>query len=227
MNRSLPVLTLFGALVGTATAAPYVLPSPQPGALTPYDWQPVYAIEGLYSFADKGSMPDSWGVRGSFNLYDSGIGTFRHQFDINVAATWGNESVHLGDYTPLTAYLHPEQRTRFDLFLLPVTAGYNLNIELLDNIMLYLGAKAGYAWSHGKLKVTGKTADGNDFSFAHSRDAGGFTFSVGGGLKVQCSERLYAHAGYEFGRSYLDYNFGGKDINYGTHTIFLGIGTQF
>ncbi len=218
---------MLGALVGTVSAAPYVLPHPQPGALTPYDWQPVYAIEGLYSISDKGNMPDSQGVRGSFNLYSSGIDAIRHQFDINVAAAWGHDHVSLPDFLPTTAARLTEYRTDFNLFLLPVTMGYNFNIKLVDHVMLYLGAKAGYAWSHGKLKATGTWLNGKSFSQSRSMSDGGFTFSVGGGLKVQCSEAIYVHAGYEFGRSYLDYHLEGRKLTYGTHTIFLGVGTQF
>ncbi len=227
MNRFLPVLPLLGALVGTATAAPYVLPSPQPGALTPYDWQPVYTIEGLYSFAADENRTDTCGLRGSFNLYNTGTGTFRHQFNINVAAAWGNDRVNLSHLLPLPATPLAERHTRLGLFLMPVTMGYNLNIELLEDVMLYLGAKAGYAWSHGKLKVTELSAEGQRFYHSHSRSAGGFTYSVGGGLKVQCSERLYVHVGYEYGRSYLNYELEGRDLTYGTHTISLGIGRQF
>ncbi len=227
MNRLPSLLPLLGALAGTASAAPYVLPSPQPGALTPYDWQPVYAIEGLYSFAQDSNKPDTYGVRGSFNLYNRGTGTFRHQFNINLAAAWGNDGTHLSGFLPRRAATLSRHHTDLDLFLMPVTLGYNLNIELWEDIMLYLGGKAGYAWSHGKLKTTGQTWEGEAFSHSHSRSRGGFTFSAGAGIKVQCSEAIYVHAGYEFGRSYLNYNLEGKDIIYGTHTIFLGVGCLF
>ncbi len=227
MNRFLTAIILPGALAGASTAAPYVLPSPQYGALTPYDWQPVYALEGLYSFEQGKGLPDTYGLRGSFNLYSSGIGTFRHQFDINLAAAWGNDDVNLADFMPTAAGLS-HYRADMDLFLLPVTMGYNLNIELHDNIMLYLGGKAGYAWSHGKLKASGTKADGSAFSHTHSKSDGGFTWSAGGGLKVQCSDAIYVHAGYEFGRSYLDYHLEGKrSLIYGAHTLYLGAGCQF
>ncbi len=206
MKQFLSAITLLGALAGAASAAPYVLPSPQPGALTPYDWQPVYAIEGLYSIAQDRDMPDTKGLRASLNLYNSGEDTFRHQFSLNVAPAWGSD-----DYTlPFGA------KEDVDLFIMPVTLGYTLNIELTDSVMLYLGGKAGYAWSHSKVSV-------DDVS--DSESAGGFTYSVGAGLKVQCSDSVYVQAGYEFGRSYLDYN--ADDVIYGAHTISLGIGAQF
>ncbi len=227
MKRFLPIIPLLGALAGTASAAPYVLPSPQYGALTPYDWQPVYALEGLYSFAQHKHMPDTCGLRGSFNLYNRAEGSFRHQFDINVAAAWGNDDVPLTRYMPKLATELLNHRADLDLFLLPCTLGYNLNIELLDELQLYLGGKAGYAWSHGKLKASGTTRDGQHSSFSHSHSDGGFTFSVGGGLKLQCSDVIYVNAGYEFGRSYLNYHLEGGKSTYGTHTIFLGVGRRF
>ncbi len=208
MKQLLTSISLLAALAGAASAAPYVLPSPQPGALTPYDWQPAFGIEGLYSFADDGDMPDTYGVRGSFNLYDSGESTFRHQLDVNIAATWGSEDIRYpGGF-----------EEDMDVFLMPVTAGYNLNIALTDDVLLYLGAKAGYAWS----KVEYSSAFGSD-----SENGGGFTYSVGGGLKFQCSDSVYAHIGYEFGRSYLDFDVEGGDVIYGAHTISVGFSARF
>ncbi len=228
MNRFLSALPLLGALAGTAAAAPYVLPSKQYGTLTPYDWQPTYAIEGLYSFAQHNHLPDSGGLRGSLNLYNSGEGTFRHQFNLNVAAAWGNDTVNLAHFIPSARDWLTLPHTELKLFLLPVTLGYNLNIELWDNILLYLGGKAGAAWGHAKLKLTGLTEDGLDYTHSRSKSTGGFTFSIGGGLKVQCSEHIYAHAGYEFGRSYLNFNREGRDsLIYGTHTIYLGLSHVF
>ncbi len=228
MNRFLSALPLLGALAGTASAAPYVLPTPQYGALTPYDWQPVYTIEGLYSFSQHRHMPDSGGVRGSFNLYNTGTGTFRHQFNINVAAAWGNEHVNLTHFIPDADEWLTEAHTKLSLFQLPVTLGYNLNIELRDNILLYFGGKAGAAWGHAKLKATGTTDEGLDYDYSRSKSTGGFTFSIGAGLKIQCSEHLYAHAGYEFGRSYLHFNREGRDnLIYGTHSIYLGLSSCF
>ncbi len=197
-------MIMLGALAGTASAAPYVLPSPQTGDLTPYDWQPVYSIEGIYSIAENGD-PDTYGVRGSFNLYSSAEGTFRHQFNLNIAPAWGSESYTLAGVDIDT-----------DLFIMPITAGYNLNIEVLEDTFLYVGAKAGYAWATVDVSTPVGSADDS---------AGGFTFSVGAGIKIQCNEHLYVHAGYEFGRSYLD--IGEDEATYGAHTISVGIGCAF
>ncbi len=222
MKKLLSVATLLGALAGAASAAPYVLPSPQPGALTPYDWQPTYAIEGLYGIAQDSDLPDTYGVRGSFNLYNTGEGTFRHQFSVNVAATWGSDSTPLTTLGSGSSSSLSGQEADLDLFLLPVTLGYTLNVELTDNVMLYVGAKAGYAWSRAEVSTTVE-----DSSVSGDESAGGFTYSVGGGIKFQCSDSIYVHVGYEFGRSYLDYDINGKDAIYGAHTISLGIGCQF
>lgn len=206
MKKCLSIITLLGALSGVASAAPYILPSPQPGALTPYDWQPVYAIEGLYSLADDSDDPDTWGVRGSFNLYSSGENTVRHQFSLNVGYEIGDES---------------DENSEVELYKIPLTAGYDINLELTDSVMLYAGGKAGYAF--GDIDVTVDNT-------SYSESAGGFTFSVGGGLKVQCSDSVYVKAGYEYTRTYFgDSNIGGETTNIilGQHVISLGIGCQF
>ncbi len=208
MKRILSTISLLAALAGTASAAPYVMPPNQYGALTPYDIQPAFGIEALYSIAQEDNTPDSYGVRGSFNMYDSGEGTFRHQFNLNVAALWGSDDIVYEDGF----------KEDVDLFLVPVTMGYNLNIALSDNVFLYLGAKAGYAWARTEYSSE---------EFSDGTDGNGFTYSVGGGLKIQCSSTTYVHVGYEFGRSYLDYNDGYEDDVYGAHTISLGISTTF
>ncbi len=199
-------MIMLGALAGTASAAPYVLPSPQTGALTPYDWQPVYSIEGIYSIGEDGDTPDTCGIRGSFNLYSDASSTFRHQFSVNIAPAWGSDS-----------YTTPYEKVDTDLFIVPLTLGYNLNIEVLDNTFLYLGGKAGYAWCDYEESCANHGS--------YSEDAGGFTFSVGAGIKFQCSSSTYVNIGYEFGRSYFDFDY--DDSIYGAHTISIGIGCQF
>lgn len=211
MKKSFTVLSLLGALAGTASAAPYVLPSPQPGALTPYDWQPVYAIEGLYSIGDGDDAPDTYGIRGSFNLYNNAESTVRHQFNVNV----GFET---GDETFSDAY----GSVNVDMWKLPVTVGYDINLAITDSVLLYAGGKAGYAWGNIELDSEGVTSDDT---------VGGFTFSVGGGLKIQCSDAVYVKAGYEFTRTYFDdcsfYGSAPSNVNMSQHVISLGIGCQF
>ncbi len=193
MKKILSTMTLLGVLCGAAHAAPYYTAVPQAGDLTPYDMQPVYTVDGLYSFgAGDHENLDMWGVRGSFNLYSSAATTFRHQFNLNIAPQWGSaDSV--------------------DVFTMPVTAGYDLNIELADDILFYIGGKAGYAWWH-------EDAPRGDES------EGGFTWSVGAGIKIQCSDDVYVRAGYEFGRTYIG---GNVDDIYGAHTIVVGVGFTF
>ena len=52
MKRVLSVLTVLAALAGTASAAGYVLPPYQAGALKSSDWMPSYNVEGLYAIGD-------------------------------------------------------------------------------------------------------------------------------------------------------------------------------
>ncbi len=208
MKHTFFTFSLLAALAGIASADPYVLPGSQPNALTAYDCQPACGIEALYSIAQDEEMPDSYGVRGSFNLYDSGSERFRHQFNINLAVLWGSDDItYPGGY-----------KEDVDIVLAPLTMGYNLNIGISDETFLYLGAKAGYAWARTEYSAE---------DFKDGVDGNGFTYSVGGGIKLQCSDSTYVHIGYEFGRTYLDYNDGYDDDIYGAHTITIGISTTF
>ena len=202
MKKLLSLTALLGVLSGAATAAPYVLPSHQPGALTPYDMQPVYSIEGLYAIADDSDDPNTAGVCVSFSLYSDAADTVRHQAKLSVAPMWGSE-----DY---------ENQTSVDLFMMPVTLGYEMNIELTDMTLIYLGAKAGYAW--GNIDSKGEGVSDSD-------STGGFTFSVGGGLKFMCSDSVYVNVGYEYGRTYFSQ--GIVDYDMGQHIISVGVGCQF
>lgn len=201
MKKLLSIAALLGALSGAASAAPYVLPSPQPGALTPYDIQPVYSIEGLYGIAQDSDAPDTWGVRGNLSLYNDASSSIRHQFTLGIAGEWGSET-----------YREAGNSYDVDLFLMPVTLGYDVNIQVVDKLFVYAGAKAGYAWAD--IDVDSKGTSG-----------GGFTWSVEAGLKVQCSDAIYVKAGYEFTRNYLD--MGADDVIYGQHIISVGVGCQF
>lgn len=196
MKKLLSTMTLLGALSGAAVAAPYYTAVPAGGDLTPADAQPVYSIDALYTIGAGDADLDMWGVRGSFNLYNTGMGNFRHQFNLNVSPQWGE--LDDPDYN-------------IDAFMLPITAGYDLNIELTEDVLFYVGGKVGYNWAQ------------LDSPFGDV-DGGGFIWSVGAGLKFQCSDDVYIRAGYEFSRSYFKGDI--KEI-YGGHTIVVGVGVTF
>lgn len=200
MKNVLSVATILGMLSGVASAAPYVTPFNVPGATTPYDMQPVYCVEGLYGFAGDSDDPDTWGGRLSFNLYSDGRDTVRQQFTLGVAAMWGDKS-----------YRDEYGKFDVDMTMVPITAGYYLNIELTDNVLMYLGGRAGYAFCD--VDFEGESADGD-----------GFTFSAGAGLKFQCSDDVYVNVGYEFGKTYMK---GDMDYNYAQHIISVGVGFRF
>ena len=98
---------------------------------------------------------------------------------------------------------------------MPMTAGYTLNIGLGESTFLYLGGKAGWAVGHYK-EHSEIEHDSHSFN--------GFTFSAGGGLKVQCNERLYVQIGYEFGRSYPHNR---HHTIWGQNIISTGLGWRF
>lgn len=192
-------LICYALLCGSAAAAPYYLPSPQPGQLTPYDWQPTWRVDGLYAIGGS-DTPDTWGFRTGFDLYSNGEARIRHQFSVHAAPQWGDGHRH-----------RYEDRTEQDLFHLPLTAGYTLNLGFTDEFFLFLGGKAGWAFGHYKEK--GRL-------YHESKSYNGFTFTVGGGLKYQCSERLYVQLGYDFGRTYTNTH---HDDTLTQHIIYAGL----
>lgn len=200
MKKALVYLSI---LCPSALAAPYYLTTPAGGGLTPYDWQPTQSLEGLYALG-TGDTPDTAGFRYGLELYNNRADPIRHEFGINAAPQWGDGHRRRHDV-----------RAHQDLFLLPITAGYTLNIGLGEDIFLFLGGKAGWAVGHYKEK-----------SHLHreSCTCNGFTFSAGGGLKIQCSERIYAQLGYEFGRTYTNTR---HDDIWGQHIISAGIDWRF
>ena len=224
MKKVLSLVALLGALAGTASAAPYYLPSPAGGALTPYDWQPVYSLEGLYNFSDRDAAPDTYGARLSFNLYNTAASSVRHQFSINAGYECGDHDVRI-------RFREQPTRVGIDLTRIPLTLGYDINLGITESVFIDLGAKAGYAW--GSVENTVK--ENGSFEGASSKDTlGGFTFSLGAGIKVQCSDSIYVKLGYEFSRTFYGkishpaLNGGvGKSLNYGQHSIVLGVGCLF
>lgn len=201
MKKFLTSAAIVAALASVASAAPYVMPSPQPGALTPYDMQPMWGLDAVYTIAGDSDMPDTYGARLSFNLYSSGEDTVRHQFSLNATPQYGSDT---------------DMGLKTELFMLPLTAGYDLNLEITDDVLFYAGGKAGYALTHAVEKFDGEKCTDND---------GGFTFSVGAGLKYQASDAIMLKAGYEFGRSYI--GSGDSKYIYTGHTILVGAAVQF
>lgn len=224
MKKVLSLVVLLGALAGTASAAPYYLPSSAGGALTPYDWQPVYSLEGLYNFSDRDAAPDTYGARLSFNLYNTAASSVRHQFSINAG-------YEIGDHDVTIPFHEVDTKVGIDLTRIPLTLGYDINLGLTDSVFIDLGAKAGYAW--GTVESTVK--EDSTIGGTSAKDTlGGFTFSLGAGIKVQCSESVYVKVGYEFSRTFYGkishpaLNDGeGKSLNYGHHSIVVGVGCLF
>ncbi len=210
MKKLLSTSILLAALAGTASAAPYVLPSNQTGALTANDVQPVYSIDFQAAFADDSDDPDMYGPRISFNLYNDLEGDFLHQFSLNVAALWGSESDSFTEFDGVYLYTYDYD---IDAFMLPITLGYDLNIRCVDKLFFYVGGKAGIAMC--KVEVPGY--DDTDW---------GFTWSVGAGFKYYFSDQVYARLGYEFSRTYLDFD-GIGSANIGQHSLIVGVGCRF
>lgn len=206
MKKLLSTMTVLACLAGAANAAPYVLPENQPGALTVYDWTPEYGIDALYAIGDEKAMPDMWGARLNFNLYSQRRASVRHQFSINVAYEAGNKKGH-----------YEGNPYKTDMYLMPITLGYNVHLTVTDEIAFYLGGKAGYTIGQAEYKEPGYGKEKYDMD--------GFNFTVGAGIHVQCSDAVYVRLGYEFGRTYVDKH--AVKANFGQHIISLGVGCKF
>ncbi len=208
MQNSLSVSIVLAALIGTASAAPSGLISPRPGSPVSHRWQQACSIDGICSFGEN-NIPNMYGFRGSFNLYRDATKRTRHQFSLNMTPTWGSNHFHVAIQD--MAFSFKAQAVH-----LPVTLGYDFNIGLTKNISLNLGAKTGYAWNKTKIKTSWKEKN---------VDMGGFTYSVGTGLKMQCSEAVYTQVGYEFGRAFMDKH--NRKGNVNQHSILAGVGVCF
>ncbi len=203
MKTLLSTLGILAAIAGTASAAPYVLPSTQVGNLNSQDWQPVYSIEGIAALAAEDGGADMWGPRFSLGLYSASEGDFIHEFNVSVGALFGDSTVTNIDMMSAT----------MDSQLIPVTLGYDLYINIVGDLYLDLGANAGY--SFGNYSIDSWNVDESD---------SGATFSVGAGLLFKPSEDIYIKAGYEYGRTYYDRQ---KMGIISQHMITLSIGCQF
>lgn len=224
MKKVLSLVALLSALAGTAAAAPYYMPSPAGGAITPYDWQPVYSIEGVGNFSDRDAAPDTYGARLNFSLYNNAASSARHQFSISLGYEQGDHDVNI-------RYNDVPAKVGIELTRIPFTLGYDINLGLTDSVFIDLGAKAGYAW--GSVENSMKS-EGSALGVSSKDTLGGFTFSLGAGLKVQCSDAVYVKLGYEFSRTFYgkisspELNNGeGKSLNYGQHSIVFGVGCLF
>lgn len=224
MKKILSLVTLLGALAGTASAAPYYLPSPAGGALTPYDWQPVYSADFIYGFSTGDVAPDTYGARLNLSLYNTAAGSARHQFTISAGYDQGSHNVDV-------LFRDVNARVDIEMDRIPLTLGYDINLGITESVFIDLGAKAGYAWGNIDSKVK---ESGSMSNRSVSDTLGGFTFSLGAGIKVQCSDSIYVKLGYEFSRTFFgkidneNFNHGmQRSLNYGQHSILFGIGATF
>lgn len=211
MKKLLSLVLLLGALAGTASAAPYYLSRPASGELTPYDWQPVYSIDGIYNWTAKSVQPDTAGARLNLSLYNNGYSAVRHQFSLSVGYETGS---HI--YTPDNNIYERHKR---ELEKIPVTLGYDINATIAEDIMLDLGLRGGYAFGNIEDKLEGAKNSKNT-------STEGFTYTLTAGIKVQCSQNIYVKLAYEFTRTFF-YENAPKNINFNQNGIVFGVGCTF
>ena len=225
MKKVLSLVAALATLAGTASAAPYYLPQPAGGALTPYDWQPVYSIDGIYNWGEKSGTPDTAGARLNFSLYSDANSTVRHQFTISAAYEVGStdRQLHFVD----DSYTVNIDKLKLELEKLPVTLGYDINIAISDHVLLDFGVKGGYAFGFLTGKVKNGTVGGHSLNgYKEDIDTSGFTYGLTAGIKIQFSEAIYARLAYEFARTYFTEHLP-SHVNINQHGIVLGVGCTF
>ncbi|MFI3244331.1 MAG: outer membrane beta-barrel protein [Akkermansia sp.] len=214
MNKLFSTLLLAATFAGSASAYSYTTPGVA-GALTPYDMQPTYSLEALYGIAADSADPDMYGARLGFSLYNNAQSNIRHQFGLYLAYLGGSESYTDGAYV-----------ADVDTNMMPLTFGYDVNFLVTDNIMIDLGAKAGYAMActDVTLKDSATGLSGKD-----NLESGGFTYSVGAAVKFVASDSIQVKLGYEYSRTYLEGDYLGQSFKqtYGAHIISLGASVTF
>lgn len=212
MKKVLSLALLLGSLAATASAAPYYMTEPSGGDLIPYDWQPVYSVHGIYNWGGDKSVPDTAGARVNFSLYSNAAETVRHQFSISAGYETGSQSYN-------AVSLWGVSRNKSELTKIPLTLAYDLNVAISDNVMLDLSARGGYSF--------GTIIDKSDLWAAKSTThTGGFTYTLGAGLKVYCSDDVYVKLGYEFSRTFFTENLP-SHATFNQHGIVFGIGCSF
>lgn len=210
------------AFLTPAYAAPYVLPSPQPGALTSYDWQPTYSLDFVYAISgNSDNYGDMMGPRLALNLYNNQNADFRHQWNLSVAALWGDKTKTFTETIGTGTETHD---WKGDQFAMPIMLGYNLNIAITDNVLFYLGGKAGVViWNQDNTDNITLRGLGNFNTYSTRTDSdtkSEFTYSIGAGFKFIASESIQINLGYEFQKMYVD-------PNLTQHVLSVGVGVTF
>lgn len=111
--------------------------------------------------------------------------------------------------------------------IVPVLAGYTLNLPLSEKANFYLGGKAGIAWSYADIKGSsryavstpgGQVASGGYSGVLWSDSGTAFTYSISAGLTFSINEQTDFKIGYEM------FSFRGLDP---FHAVEVGVSWNF
>ena len=221
MKKSCALFAILALLTTGASAAPRAGAPATPSVsldtqrYSEHDSASYLGADAVYTIAGEREHPDIYGCRMSYNLYDNDHDRVRHMFNVNLTMQKGTETCtkaggfsnwHVPGYTP------PYD---IELTILPITAGYDLNLAITDKTMFFCGVKAGLAIA--KVEISGHGQEHKDNSI-------GITYAFGAGLRYQCNEFLMLRLGYELSQMYLDHIAGN---NYLGHSFLLGAGCSF
>lgn len=210
MKTIISTIILGVGMASSAMASNYYQSAQTYGAYNAHDLQPIYSIDALHALG-KDNLFDMSGARLGFNLYSNMDESFRHQFSLNLGYLTGSDDL---SYMGIAF--------EGDATLMPVTLGYDMNIELSDSVLLNIGGKAGVVF--GDFEASLHTPMGKH---SLSDDQTAFTCSVGAGLKFILSEQVHLKVGYEYSRSHFDHEVRDLMGILGQHVISLGFGVRF
>lgn len=224
MKNVLIPICVTGALVGSAFAAPVAnsdksLTTPDP-TIAEFSKEMVAAlppasveVAAVSAISDASDMPNLWGPRFTFSLYQQAKAKWTHEFNANLSFLWGDES-YAGS---------PTISTTAEMFEMPMTLGYNAHYAISDKLSAYAGATLGINYLQMDYKQTGHGK-------MKEREVG-FKWGIGTGLVYNLKENVFVEFSYEFARTYCDREqpneYCHSDKVTGQHILSLGVGYRF
>lgn len=176
-----------------------------------YDSTFGVSLTGMHAWATEEGEPDQFG--GLIDIHANiDSGSVFHTLSLTSGYMWG-------DHTYMGFKCFRE--------IVPVLAGYTLNLPLSEKASFYLGGKAGIAWSYADIKGSrryavstpgGQVVSGGYSGVLWSDSGTAFTYSISAGLTFSINEQTDFKIGYEM------FSFRGLDP---FHAVEVGVSWNF
>lgn len=222
--------TFISLLAIASAAAPLVAQDIYSTDLTPTTENFSYiTVEGAYGF-NENSGKDAVDVSGALltlSIYESAGEGRKHEFVAQTGFLSGSEKNSASSAQGNTSTNINEKTS---LRNCPLLLGYNCNFAISDKALFYVGGKAGvsfntqeYKWSTNSYNNADGTSSGDSTRTRDNKTGG--AFSVGAGFRFSFNESVDAIIGYDFYKTYA--NFQGAASNPGYHVIHAGLSFGF